>query len=53
MEKDAAGIRNHVKVVLGGNAVTKEFAREIGADAAALDAVEGVEFCKKWASGSV
>lgn len=44
------GIRNEVKVLLGGNAVTKEFAKEIGADAAALDAVEGVEICKRWVS---
>lgn len=42
------GIREKVKVLLGGNAVTKEFAKEIGADAAALDAIEGVEICKKW-----
>lgn len=41
-------IRERVKVLLGGNAVTREFAKEIGADAAALDAVEGVEICKKW-----
>lgn len=42
------GIREKVKVLLGGNAVTKEFAKEIGADAAALDAIEGIEICKKW-----
>lgn len=45
-----AGIKNKVKVIIGGNAVTKEFAKEIGADAAALDAVEGVEICKRWVS---
>jgi methylmalonyl-CoA mutase cobalamin-binding domain/chain len=43
-----AGIRDKVKVLLGGNAVTKEFAKEIGADAAALNAIEGIEICKKW-----
>jgi len=43
-----AGIRDKVKVILGGNAVTKDFAREIAADEAALDAVEGVEICKRW-----
>jgi len=42
------GIRDKVKVLLGGNAVTKEFAKEIGADAAALNAIEGIEICKKW-----
>jgi len=39
-------IRNQVKVLIGGNAVTKEFAREAGADAAALNAIEGVDFCR-------
>jgi len=41
-------MRDSVKVLVGGNAVTKEFGAEIGADAAALDAVEGVEICKRW-----
>lgn len=39
-------IRGRLKVLIGGNAVTKEFAREVGADAAALNAVEGVDFCR-------
>jgi methanogenic corrinoid protein MtbC1 len=43
-----SGMRSRVKVLLGGNAVTRDFAGEIGADAAALDAVEGVELCKRW-----
>lgn len=42
------GIRDNVKVLLGGNAVTKEFGGDIGADGVALDAVEGVKFCKRW-----
>ena len=43
-----AKMRNDVRVLIGGNAVTKEFAEEVGADAAALNAVEGVSFCKDW-----
>lgn len=43
-----AGIRNKVKVLIGGNAVTKDFAKEIKADEAALDAVEGVRICGAW-----
>ncbi|MGQ9542492.1 MAG: cobalamin B12-binding domain-containing protein [Candidatus Bathyarchaeia archaeon] len=43
-----AGLRGKVRVIIGGNAVTKEFAEEVGADAAALDAVEGVEICRRW-----
>lgn len=42
------GMRMRVKVLIGGNAVTKDFAKEIGADAAALNAVEGIELCKRW-----
>ena len=44
----AADVRRGLKVLLGGNAVKREFASEIGADAAALDAVEGLETCKMW-----
>ena len=40
-------LENNLNVILGGNAVTKAFADEIGAHAA-LDAVEGVELCKRW-----
>jgi trimethylamine corrinoid protein len=45
------GIRDKVKVIIGGNAVTKAFAQEVGVDAAALDAIEGLEICKKWVTG--
>jgi methylmalonyl-CoA mutase cobalamin-binding domain/chain len=45
---NSAGIRNEVRVILGGNAVSEEFAEEIGADAAVLDAVQGVQLCKEW-----
>lgn len=45
---NSAGIRNRVRVILGGNAVSAEFAEEIGADAAVLDAVQGVQLCKEW-----
>lgn len=43
-----AGLKHDLKVLLGGNAVKKEFGAEIGADAAALDAVEGLEVCRGW-----
>jgi len=43
-----AKMRNDMKVLIGGNAVTKEFAEEVGADATALNAIEGVSFCKDW-----
>lgn len=44
----AAGVKGNLKVLLGGNAVKKEFGAEIGADATALDAVEGLEICRGW-----
>jgi dimethylamine corrinoid protein len=43
-----AGLKDNLKILLGGNAVKKEFGAEIGADATALDAVEGLEICKGW-----
>ncbi|MEM2168333.1 MAG: corrinoid protein [Candidatus Bathyarchaeia archaeon] len=44
-----AGLRDKVKVIVGGAPITEEFAKKIGADAAAKDAVEGVNICKSWA----
>jgi corrinoid protein of di/trimethylamine methyltransferase len=41
----AAGLRDKVKVIVGGAPVTEEYAREIGADAYARDAVEAVRKC--------
>lgn len=41
-------VRSRVKVLLGGNAVTKTFGKEIGADGAAHDAVEGLDMCQSW-----
>lgn len=43
-----AGLRDKIKVIIGGAPITPEFAEKIGADAAAKDAVEGVEICRKW-----
>jgi len=42
------GLRDQVKVVVGGAPIDQDFARKIGADAAAKDAVEGVAICKSW-----
>ncbi|OYT30637.1 MAG: cobalamin-binding protein [Thermofilum sp. ex4484_79] len=46
-ELEKAGVRDKVKVIVGGAAVTDEFAKKIGADAYGKDAVEAVEICKK------
>ena len=39
------GLRDGVKIIVGGRPVTREFAESIGADAYAEDAVEGVKRC--------
>ncbi len=46
-ELKKAGIRDRVKVIVGGAPVTEEYAREIGADGYAEDAVKAVEVCKR------
>ncbi len=43
-----AGLRDSVKIIVGGRPVTSEFAREIGADATATNPVDAIEICKKW-----
>ncbi len=43
----AAGLRDRVKVILGGAPVTDAWAAAIGADGAALDAASGAERCKE------
>ncbi|MEM0003088.1 MAG: corrinoid protein [Thermoproteota archaeon] len=43
-----AGLREKVKVIIGGAPVTEEFARSIGADGYGADAVQGVRICKAW-----
>lgn len=43
-----AGLRRKVKIIIGGAPITQEYAKKIGADAAARDAVEGVNICKSW-----
>jgi len=44
------GLRDHVKVIIGGAPITKVFGESIGVDYATNDAVEGVNVCKKWAT---
>lgn len=42
------GLRNKVKVIVGGGAVNEDFAKEIGADAYGKDAIEAVRLCRKF-----
>ena len=43
---EESGLRNKVKVIVGGAPVTDRFSREIGADAYGEDAVSAVEMVK-------
>ncbi|WP_027363908.1 cobalamin B12-binding domain-containing protein [Desulfotruncus alcoholivorax] len=45
------GVRDKVKIIVGGNHLTKEVCRFIGADNFANDASSGVRICKKWMDG--
>ncbi len=48
-----AGLRDKVKVIVGGNHLTEEACAYIGADSFAKDASEGVKTCMEWVeSGS-
>lgn len=44
---EAAGLRDKVKVIVGGAPITEEWAKQIGADAFALDAASGADRCKE------
>lgn len=47
-----AGLRDKVKVVIGGGIVTELVQRHTGADAFTDDAMEGVEICRRFARES-
>jgi len=43
-----AGLRDRVKVMIGGGQITEEIRRYVGADAYGKDAMAGVYWAKKW-----
>jgi methanogenic corrinoid protein MtbC1 len=45
----AAGLRDEVKVMIGGGQITEEVRKYTGADAYGKDAMAGVTLAKKWA----
>jgi len=47
-ELKKAGLRDRVKIIVGGAPLTEDYAKKIGADAYAPNAVAGVTICKKW-----
>jgi 5-methyltetrahydrofolate--homocysteine methyltransferase len=49
-ELDRAGLRAQLRIIVGGAPLSEQYAKTIGADAFASDAVIGVNLCKKWAT---
>jgi len=47
-----AGLRDKVKVMIGGGQITEEVMKYTGADAYGKDAMVGVSLAKKWAGGN-
>ncbi|MCL6477753.1 MAG: cobalamin-dependent protein [Peptococcaceae bacterium] len=45
---EEAGLRDELKIIIGGNPVTEEACRQIGADAYTTNAAEGVKICQGW-----
>lgn len=43
-----AGLRDGLKVIIGGNPVTDEACKMIGADTFTTNAAEGVKICQRW-----
>jgi methanogenic corrinoid protein MtbC1 len=43
-----AGVRDQVKVIIGGNPVTEHIHGVVGSDAWTNNAAEGLEICQKW-----
>jgi methanogenic corrinoid protein MtbC1 len=44
----AAGLRDGVKVLIGGNPVNSEICKNVGADACTTNAAQGVKICQGW-----
>jgi len=45
---EAAGLRDKVKIIIGGGIVTELVKRHTGADAYTDDGLEGVEMCREF-----
>jgi 5-methyltetrahydrofolate--homocysteine methyltransferase len=48
LELKRQGLRDELKVIIGGAPLTQKYAEKIGADAAAHDAVEGIRILSRW-----
>jgi dimethylamine corrinoid protein len=43
-----AGLRDRVKIIIGGNPVNEDVCKQIGADAFTTNAAEGLKICQRW-----
>ena len=48
---EAAGLRDKVRIIIGGGIVTEKVGEYVGADAFTNDGAEGVDICKRFAKG--
>jgi dimethylamine corrinoid protein len=48
---EEAGLRDKVKVIIGGNPVTEHIHGVVGSDAWTNNAAEGIEICQRWVEG--
>lgn len=47
-ELKLAGLRESIKIIIGGNPVTEDACKQIGADAFTINAAEGIKICQGW-----
>lgn len=47
---DEAGLRDKIKVMIGGGQMDEQVCNYVGADAFCTDAVVGINYCKEWLS---
>jgi 5-methyltetrahydrofolate--homocysteine methyltransferase len=45
---EAAGLRDNLKIMIGGGQIDEEIRQYVKADAYGRDAVAAVNFCKEW-----
>jgi methanogenic corrinoid protein MtbC1 len=45
---EEAGLRDTVKIIVGGGLVNERVAQHVGADAYANDVIRGINLCKEW-----
>jgi methanogenic corrinoid protein MtbC1 len=48
---EAAGLRNNLKIMIGGGQIDEEIRRYVEADAYGKDAVAAVNLCNQWIGG--